>query len=284
MTTLRRAVTADARAIAAVHRAALWGALPDLRRLHSEAETEKHYSEQVLPTRSTVVAVEANDTVVGFAVLAGDWLEQLHVAPAAQGTGVGGTLLAWAREQRPNGLQLRTFQANARARAFYERAGFTLTETTDGAANEEQEPDARYRWAPAGSLVDAETDLAVLLRGMSPRLNDGAYVYTSVPLTIPPAADPVVVVREHEGLTLVLRREQADDLGLPYDYVAAWITLEIHSALEAVGLTAAVSSALAKSGISANVVAGLRHDHLFVSYADAERAMQALEALVVDGR
>ena len=63
-------------------------------------------------------------------------------------------------------------------------------------------------------------------------------------------AQPVVFVREDEGLTLILPQQQADDLGLPYDFVAAWITLQVHSALSAVGLTAAVSRVLVEAGIS----------------------------------
>jgi len=83
-------------------------------------------------------------------------------------------------------------------------------------------------------------------------------------------------VREDEGLTVVLRRERADELGLPYDYVAAWITLRIDSTLEQVGLTALFSRALADAGISCNVLAGVHHDHLLVP---ADRAEEALDVL-----
>ena len=74
----------------------------------------------------------------------------------------------------------------------------------------------------------------------------------------------------------MVRRERADALGVSYDYLAAWITLRVHSALDAVGLTAAVSTALAGAGISCNVIAGYHHDHLLVP---ADRAADALEAL-----
>jgi hypothetical protein len=131
--------------------------------------------------------------------------------------------------------------------------------------------------------LGGERDLSALLRGLSPRLNQGRYVYTMVPGAIPEGADPVVVVREDEGLTLVVGQREADDLGLPYDFVAAWITLEIHSALEAVGLTAAVARALAGAGISANVVAGFAHDHVFVPHAQAELALATLKALAAAG-
>ena len=83
------------------------------------------------------------------------------------------------------------------------------------------------------------------------------------------------------SLTLVLRKQDADRLGLRYDYVAGWITLRVHSALEAVGLTAAVSAALAREGVSCNVVAGFYHDHLFVPHDSAAQAVRLLEDLAL---
>ena len=124
-----------------------------------------------------------------------------------------------------------------------------------------------------------EADLEVLLRTLSPYLHDECWVFTRVDGRVPPGAAPVVVVREDEGLTLVLEQRSADELSLPYDFVAAWITLQVQSALEAVGLTAAVSRALAEAGISCNVVAGFTHDHLFVPYDRAADAMRTLAAL-----
>jgi uncharacterized protein len=86
-------------------------------------------------------------------------------------------------------------------------------------------------------------------------------------------------VREDEGLTVVLRRERADELGLAYDYVAAWITLRVDSTLQQVGLTALFSRALADAGISCNVLAGLHHDHLLVPAGRADEAIEVLCAL-----
>lgn len=127
--------------------------------------------------------------------------------------------------------------------------------------------------------MSGETDLATLLRSLSPRLNEGEYVYAMV-LGEPPAGmRPAVTVREDEGLTVVLLRQDADSFGLSYDFVAAWITLEVHSALAAIGLTAAVSRVLTDAGISCNVVAGFSHDHLFVPYDRAEDALRALASL-----
>ena len=82
---------------------------------------------------------------------------------------------------------------------------------------------------------------------------------------------------------MILERQQAERLGLGFDYVAAWITLTVHSALDAVGLTAAFASALGDAGISCNVVAGYYHDHLFVGRADAQRAMDVLHKLATQG-
>lgn len=127
--------------------------------------------------------------------------------------------------------------------------------------------------------MTGETDLAVLLRNMAPRMNPGRYVFTRPDSGSGVDDDAVVMVRESEGLTLVLPKERADALGLRYDYVAAWITLEVHSSLDAVGLTAEVSRALAEAGLSANVVAGFAHDHVFVPCSRAGEAMDVLTSL-----
>ncbi len=114
---------------------------------------------------------------------------------------------------------------------------------------------------------------------MSPVLNPGRYVYCTLPGRVPTGLRPVVTVAEPEGVTFVVSEEEADSLGLPHTFTAAWITLRVHSALDAVGLTAAVATALADRGISCNVVAGFHHDHLFVPADDADRALAALDSL-----
>ena len=113
---------------------------------------------------------------------------------------------------------------------------------------------------------------------MEPELVPGRYVFTTT-ARVPEAADPVALVREAEGVSLVLDQEQADRLGLPYEYIAAMITLRVHSSLEAVGLTAAVAEQLATGGISCNVVAGYFHDHLFVPIDKADLAVDLLRDL-----
>ena len=124
------------------------------------------------------------------------------------------------------------------------------------------------------------TDLQELLRNLSPKRNPGTYVFTTVRDTAGIERTlPVATIREPEGITLVVKQEVADGLGLAYTYRAAWITLHVHSDLAAVGLTAAVASALAAEGISCNVVAGYYHDHLFVGVERAERALEVLRGL-----
>jgi hypothetical protein len=90
---------------------------------------------------------------------------------------------------------------------------------------------------------------------------------------------PVASMIEGEGLTLVIPREKADERELRYDSVFRQITLSIHSSLEAVGLTASFSRALADCGVSSNVIAGYFHDHIFVPASLAEVALAAIEDL-----
>jgi len=125
-----------------------------------------------------------------------------------------------------------------------------------------------------------EINLTHLIKGMTPILNKGDFVFT----TVKDASkinrnDTVCMFREEEGVTLVIEKQKADKLKLDYDHVAAWITLEIHSSLEAVGLTALFSTELAKNNISCNVIAAYYHDHIFVAKEDAEKAIQVLTGL-----
>ena len=125
-----------------------------------------------------------------------------------------------------------------------------------------------------------ETDLTRLLASMEPRLNPGRYVFCRQPDDPPIPADKLIgLFREDEGLTIIMEKKEADALGLAYDYVAAWITLTVHSSLEAVGLTAAFASALAEGGVSCNVAAALCHDHVFVAADQADKALAILTDL-----
>jgi dihydrofolate reductase len=123
-------------------------------------------------------------------------------------------------------------------------------------------------------------DLAELLATMRPRRHDGEYVFCCVrPGDARILARPVVVVHEDEGKTLVLEAGAASSAGFDVADRFAWITLDVHSDLSAVGLTAAVSGALAARGIACNVVAGFHHDHLFVPADRADEALVVLAAL-----
>ena len=128
--------------------------------------------------------------------------------------------------------------------------------------------------------MSGETDLKVLLQKMTPELHTGEYVFASVKKadTIS-RADVICEFKEAEGTTIVIERDKADSLGLTYDCVTSWITLKIHSSLEAVGFTAAFAIALANQNISCNVMAGYYHDHIFVKQTDAEKAVEILEAV-----
>jgi len=128
--------------------------------------------------------------------------------------------------------------------------------------------------------VSGEKSIDVLLRGMRPQLNQGDFVFCTVAELGNLRADDIIgSFREEEGLTVIVEQGRAQRLGLRFEYVAAWITLTVHSSLEAVGLTAAFATALGNAGISCNVVAAYYHDHIFVAKQDAARAMAVLQAL-----
>jgi len=132
--------------------------------------------------------------------------------------------------------------------------------------------------------VAGETDLHKLIRDMTPTLNPGEYVFCPVERAdVPIDWKPLGWFREQEAATVILPRSRADALGLDYSFVGTWITLNVHSALEAVGLTAAVSHALTQAGISCNIVAAYHHDHLFVPVHEAKRAVEVLQALARSG-
>lgn len=125
-----------------------------------------------------------------------------------------------------------------------------------------------------------ETNLEKLIANMEPVANKGDYVFASISSTSSiPREITICEVKEKEGITVVVSKEDADSLGLSYDYIVAWITLNIHSSLAAIGLTAAFSTALGNNGISCNVIAGYYHDHIFVDKNDKTKAMQVLQAM-----
>ncbi len=128
--------------------------------------------------------------------------------------------------------------------------------------------------------MPGEKNLHKLIKNIRPELKEGRYVFCTVEHDYPvPYSDCICTFREDKGITLVLPKEKAEDLRLPCSFEASWIRLTVHSSLEAVGLTARVSSALAAEGISCNAVAAYYHDHIFVPYRQADKAMSVLRNL-----
>jgi ribosomal protein S18 acetylase RimI-like enzyme len=146
--TIRSARSDDAEAIADVLIDSRREAMPWLPGgLHSREEAIAYFAGHVLLHEEVLVA-ELNKLVVGFMALEGDHVDHLYIAPSFQGRGIGDKLLAMAKQLRPSGLTLWTFQRNERARRFYEARGFVASEFTDGSRNEEREPDVLYAWSP----------------------------------------------------------------------------------------------------------------------------------------
>jgi hypothetical protein len=127
--------------------------------------------------------------------------------------------------------------------------------------------------------MSGEMNLRNLIKEMKPVLNTGEYVFISLSnIDAISRSETIFEFKEKEGTTIVLEKLKADELHLSYQFIASWITLKIHSSLEAVGLTAAFSSELAKHNINSNVVAGFYHDHIFVDKKDGEEAIKVLTA------
>ena len=115
--------------------------------------------------------------------------------------------------------------------------------------------------------MSGETDLVRLLAGLTPILDPVEYGFETV-AEAPPLGDAFALIREEEGVTMIRPGK-------------GWarITLGVHSSLAAIGLTARVASALAKGGISANMVAAFHHDHVFVAWARRDDALAILHGL-----
>lgn len=129
--------------------------------------------------------------------------------------------------------------------------------------------------------MPGETDLAKLLASLDPVLDALEYGYAMVPLgqAMPVGFEPLASVREDEGLTLIAPADDLAAAGIAGANGWARITMMVQSSLEAVGMTAAMATALTKAGISANVVAAYHHDHLFVPWTRRDEAVAILRAL-----
>lgn len=131
------------------------------------------------------------------------------------------------------------------------------------------------------SSPSGEENLNTLLASLQPQLHPAVFVFCTLESTqpFPDDVNPVCQFQEAEGLTLILEKTQADRCELPYLYPCRMITLRVHSSLEAVGLLAVVTQALATEDISVNAVSAYYHDHLFVACDRAEEAMCFLQKL-----
>ena len=132
--------------------------------------------------------------------------------------------------------------------------------------------------------MNGEKNLDVLLSSMSPVMHDGVFVFCSFKSAQygeHATLEPVASIMEAEGLTLVIPEAKAIENHISYDAVFRCITLQVHSSLEAVGLTAAFAQKLTEKSISANVIAGFYHDHIFVQQDYADKALSALQEFSV---
>ena len=130
--------------------------------------------------------------------------------------------------------------------------------------------------------MSGETDLHILIDSLSPKLHSLRFVFTHVPKGLSfdwSKIQPVGMFQEHEGTTLILEQHVAQAHQLNYDTIFACITLMVHSSLNAVGLTATVSKALAEKDIPTNIVAAYHHDHIFVPEKKALSALKILKNL-----
>ncbi len=128
-------------------------------------------------------------------------------------------------------------------------------------------------------------DRRAVIAAMAPALRPGLFIFCSTAdrsRVVPCLSVAVAMIAEDEGPSFVLPIADARGLGFDCALPMRQITLTVHSALDGVGLTAAVAGILADQAIPCNMIAGFHHDHLFVPEALAGRAMEALTALQQD--
>ena len=142
---IERACADDVEAIASVLRQSMDAALPFLPKLHTPDEDVAFMREHLLPSNQVFVARDVADRVIGYIAFDETWVNHLYLLPDATKKGLGTRLLEIAKSERAY-LQLWCFQRNENARRFYSKQGFVLVRETDGAENEEKEPDALYEW------------------------------------------------------------------------------------------------------------------------------------------
>ena len=128
--------------------------------------------------------------------------------------------------------------------------------------------------------MTGKKDLMQIIRSLDPELDPKGYVYCAVAHDSKQLPEESwATILEEEGITLILTKGEADANGLKYEGLWRRITCRVHSSLDAVGLTALISSRLAQQGIPANIVAGYHHDHVFVPETRSEDALHIMENL-----
>lgn len=133
--------------------------------------------------------------------------------------------------------------------------------------------------------ANGETDLNRLLETLTVSRRGDEYVVIPIPATDHDQASFAVgagidaVMVETEAVTVVATRAAAAAMGWPQDRRWAWLTVDVHSSLDAVGLTAALANALAALDIPCNVIAAYYHDHLLVPVDRADEAIAGIDAL-----
>ena len=128
--------------------------------------------------------------------------------------------------------------------------------------------------------MSGERDLGRILSSLEVRQREGVYVFVNVEPGDPLPDLPIAaMVSEVEGTSILVNRVAADAAGLAWEFEAAWLTLDVHTSLDAVGVTASMSTALAVQGIPCNVVAGFHHDHILVPLDRVEDAIQAVAVI-----
>lgn len=125
--------------------------------------------------------------------------------------------------------------------------------------------------------MSGETDLDVLLRSMTATMAEGIYVFATLnDRAVPQGLSPRMVFQESEGTTLILLQSEAEHHGIAYEFPCRMITLNIYSALEAVGFIARIATELARQGMGVNPVAGFFHDHLFIPLGRENDALKVI--------
>jgi GNAT superfamily N-acetyltransferase/chorismate mutase len=202
---LRPAEEGDAPAVADIHLAARReAAMPPP--VHT-ADEVRHWLSGRLQSTDEVWLAEVDGVAAGYARMTRTWLDDLYVAPAHAGRGVGSALLDLVKAQRPQGFCLWVFESNEPARRFYAGRGLVELERTDGSGNEERSPDIRLAWPGAdplgffrGLIDEVDADLGDLLARRA------ALTAAVQPLKDDPERDPA---REHAIAETMARRAPA---------------------------------------------------------------------------